>query len=198
MSDERLRALERENARLRVVCFGALALALVALLVALRTRSPDRLRVAELTVVDAQGRDRARLGNHAGGFGLLVSDDQGTPRALFGADPDGAPQLRLAAPDGQTLAELLVYRGAPQLSLAQPGGNDFFRLGLQVDGSSRLELADPDGRTRAALGASHDGAPSLVMVDGRGTPRVELGVSATDRPLLLLESEDGSSFRAPQ
>lgn len=199
--EDRLSALERSNRRLRSAVGVALGLAALATGFALLKPAAGSasLTVQELRLVDADGVERARLGAQSRGFGLAVNDGLGRPRALLGTTEEGSPQLRFASPEGQTLAELLVYAaGAPKLSLAQPGGADFFSVSLHVDGSSRLELADVEGKPRAILAAGHDGSPGLVLVDRRGTPRAELSITGGDAPVLWLEGKNGNVFRAPQ
>jgi len=196
--EQRLQRLERRTRSARwlgilAVAFGAMALALTATTIG----AAREVRARAIKLVDASGRMRAQLGPvQNGSYGLVLSDAEGRPRALFELQLDGTPRLSLANPRGQALVDLTVFQDAPRLSLANHDGIEFFSLSLEMDGSSRLEIADQTGRPRAILGASDDGSPGLVLVDRQGRPRAELSVSA-DSSSLRLEGRDGSVFKAP-
>src|SRR4051812_25174557 len=107
--EERLAALEKSNVRLRWLTVGALVLAVASGLLAWVRGPSSHPRVTALSVVDATGKERLTLGAHGAGYGLVVKDSEGRPRALLGTSNEGSPQLKFASTEGDTVAELLVY-----------------------------------------------------------------------------------------
>ncbi|MGO8703056.1 MAG: hypothetical protein ACLQVA_04495 [Candidatus Brocadiia bacterium] len=137
-TEERLEKLEKESAagkrRVRWLAIGgAVGLACVAILVALRAR-PAEVQARRFVLVDANGKTRA-----------LLSMEQ------FGA------RLSLDDAEGKTCAELYVVKTGPVLSLSDWSGNEHARLSVLKDGPV-LNLGYGSGKTRALLTVEEGGA----------------------------------------
>ena len=134
----RVTRLERENRRLRLGGLMATVLLGGMLLLgqAAPSEIPKEIKAHQFTVVDEDGKSRAKLGQT--GFTLL--NDKGEPVVLLGSVQHGQ---RLLA---------FFEDGRPRLMLGKPDPDGTF-------------LWFPKGqiKLRASLGVSDNGSPSLVL-----------------------------------
>ncbi len=169
-TEERLTRLERKNRRL------TLALVLTGLAAALAVTAgmgpagavPDEVKAHRFTLVDADGKTRARLGPSSEGASFILFDASGKGRAGFGmtkqgpeilmTDEKGKPQVKLAA-EGAPLLELFDENGKLRADLMVTRGG--------VGEGPAFQLFDVYGRARAALMVSKDG-PSFVLLNRSG------------------------------
>ena len=169
-TEERLTRLEQKNRRL------TLALVLTALAAGLVVTAgmgpaeavPDEIKAHQFTLVDTDGKMRARLGPSSEGASFILFDAAGKPRAGFGmtkkgpeillTDEKGKPQLMLSA-EGPPLLQLFDESGKLRADLTVRKGG--------VGEGPAFQLYDAYGRARAALIASKDG-PAFVLFDRSG------------------------------
>lgn len=170
--ETRLGALEARNRRLAWQTraqFAVLAVAVAALVGGFSTRTPERLTLSELEIVDAQGEVRVRIG----------------------ADlPDAVTNGRRIV-RGQQAAGVMLYDAAGHerggYVTMEPSGNILLTLDDRDSAQKALFVAGPDGGAAlqvwegdalAELRADGSGARLSVTADGRvvqQTPVVRMG-----------------------
>lgn len=162
----------------------------------------DEIRTRKVVVVDAQGREWARLDPRKltlrgwEGVGrveldpssLIFYGEQGGPRVelnpsvgltLFGAQ--GMPQVFLSLLGLHFQDARGKPRAAfsadpiPMLTLAQ--GKAEASVEAQPNGSVALSLTDAHGKARAGLSVLSDGSPALTLYDAQKKERAVLGVT---------------------
>ena len=170
--EQRLEKLERQNKWMRRI--GAVAVALVAAVFLMgqgKEKEPPDLIVKSLTVVDKDGKVRARLE-----VGPSVPLEVGQPQlTLF--DQNGQRRMRLD--HGITVTDqtgnLRALLNGSGITFLDPEGKStknvlhVLRVALSVlnDGTTALRLMD-NGKLRASLGLLKDGTPYLKLLNAKG------------------------------
>jgi hypothetical protein len=170
--EERLKRLEEENKRLRLLALGVVVLSggslLLAAATAVRARLPQPVRIVEaerFVLRDASGKTRAVLGMDADGLGLRFYDASGKVRAVLGliadwprltlSDASGKPRAWLeGTPDGAAL-DLTDASGKPRAELSV---DELFGPGLSIGYLMRAALD---------LNVTADG-PAITVTDAQG------------------------------
>lgn len=141
---DRLRALERRTTRLLalVTMFAVAFVLLVAWTLAPRPR------------VDARA--------------FMLKDAKDHWRgALMTREEDGAPMVRLNAPDGRPrLLGLLTPDGSVKFRLSDSSGVARINLELARDGAPHVMVFAPDGHVRIQLRLTPENAPLVEVRDG--------------------------------
>ena len=186
-----------------------------------KVSAPEVIRAQKFELVDEKGKVRAELTLVDGIPGLLLSDQEGKPRAALGLDKNGTPSLSLHDSSGKTRAALSFMRPggtAPTLAMFDERGKQRVQLGIVENGSPGLSLCDEkesvrvglavtsegsavgvyrsDGKPAAGLEALTDGDAGVSVYDKSGRPRGELGVLSDGSPSLKLRDEKGSALLA--
>jgi len=165
---ERLDAVERDNARLR-----RLSIALIVLVAVLAG-----LAVA-IMVVSARYGLPGTTADIIAARQLVIRDDAGLPRGLWGVDDSGAVRLLLQDEAGQPRIRLsLLADGASGVTLIDSAGHNRAVLALLQDQSVTMALADGTGKTRSVFGLAPDGNSTLLFADRTGVPRASIGIDA--------------------
>ena len=184
--DQRLGRLERENRWMRGIGAVGVAVAAAVLLMGQGKQTEGWHLVAKsLTINDADGTPRIRLGQ-----------ERGPPQLVF-LDATGRPYITL----GQTSSgPLLRFRDKKMVRVV---------LSTTPDGAASLLFTDPKGKSRCGLGVDPDGSPSVEIRDQDGDVRAALGESATvdkvtgkliktaESALTLFDTEGNILWRAP-
>jgi hypothetical protein len=195
-ADERLLALERRCARLRIWCFALTSIALVACVSSAVRPNPETVEARSFIVRDAQGAIRARLGVEHGGSRL----------SLFSKDQQGFAELAAwdRAPDAPTSGASLYMEadgeGADQLLALLGGGVSGVRIAsrdhsietfAREDGAGMrvfTERPKPEGQQADEKPFPDDAAvgnPSLRLEIGEEKASLE-GFDASGAPLNLV------------
>jgi hypothetical protein len=171
-------------ARHWVVVVGIIALGTGAVLYQGRARNAagaqqggQVLRVQQIVLVDAEGKERGILGVMPGGTGLVIKDAEGNDRVLVGMvegmgsgllvrDADGADRVIAAEMgDGSFGVGLMDQNGAPR-----------FGVGLSADGENcGMGISDLSGAERFSLGIGATGV-GLTLKDEGGVERLGMGM----------------------
>ena len=133
----------------------------------------DESGQASLSLFDAGGRTRARLGIGLDGEPALeLRNAAGQPR--FSAGVTGGDTLLVVGDEQRTHGVFGTAAGAPLLSF---GDGRQARMQLQVgqDGRPSVVMAGGDGRRSAALSMDSEDAPLMTLYHA-GRPRVTIGV----------------------
>lgn len=152
-NEERIARLERNNRRLLAGLVGVTLLAGLAVVIQLgngsgTTPKPDgdavdEVRASRFTLVDENGKTRARLGVDEDGTGLRLYDENGKPRAVLSVDEDGT--LLAMSDENGKLGPMLVT--SKEMTL--------------------LNMYDKDAKARVTLGVGESG-PVLGLRDENG------------------------------
>jgi len=186
---ERLHLLEREQARLRrrlsvqkwmLVGLGALALCATAVAgVESRTATFDKVVAKDITVVDANGRVRARMtadapdATMAGGHvskrgtkaaGFLIYDEEGIERGGYVTMDAGSNAMLSLDSKHRMLANMIAGPGESGVSVLDVRGGDNRQVELRVDSDGgrmsvseggKVALQVPEIRELAPQTCSH-------------------------------------------
>ena len=182
-TEERLTRLERKNRRL------TLALVLTGLAAALAVTAgmgpagtvPDEVKAHRFTLVDADGKTRARLGPSSEGASFILFDASGKGRAGFGmtkqgpeilmTDEKGKPQVKLAA-EGRPAAR--IVRRERQVAGRSDGDQGRRRRRPRLSTVRRV-------RSCAGRADGEQGRPLLRPVEPQRRGVEELAVRRRDR-----------------
>jgi hypothetical protein len=169
-TEERLNRLERKNRRLTLaLVLTGLAAGLVATAgMGPADAVPNEVKARQFTLVDADGKLRARLGPSSEGASFILCDASGKARAGFGMTKQG-PELLLTNENGKPQLKLAA-EGAPLFQLFDDGGKLRADLVVTKGGAGEgpaLQLFDTYGRARAALMVSKAG-PAFLLLDRSG------------------------------
>ena len=107
--DARVRRLERQYSRLRVIAIGSLLPWAVAALGAFQKSGGEAVRTDRVELMDGEGRPRAVLSADSLGFAVMLLDGQGRPTGSLRLSDE--PRLAVETGRGREVAGL----GAPKL-----------------------------------------------------------------------------------
>lgn len=175
------------------------------------------VRAERFVVVDASGKERARLGmQEDGGVELVVRAKNGQAAAWVAVPGQNDwPIVAVCGRDGRVVGELgLLDQTYPVFILREPSGQR--RVALYVskeDNEARVDVLSKSGKSLSSLRVSKDGVPRMVIRDeeARGRillvanpdgsclldlsdlerPRLRAGVSASGEPALVAFDKDG-------
>jgi hypothetical protein len=174
--EQRLEKLERENRWTRRIGAVAVAAAAVLLLVGQGRQTEGWHLVAKsVTINDAAGRPRIRLGQERGPPQLVFLDASGRPHITLGETSTG-PLLRFRDKNEVRVVLSADYDGSASLLLTDAAGKSRCGLGTDPDGSPSVEIRDEDGDLRAVLGESD----SVDKVTGRQIKTAESALTLFD------------------
>jgi len=166
----RLEKVEKQNQGLRRAV-ATMAVLGVAVLVIGAAQPKDRTVEAEAFILlDADGQQRAKLVAPSGYPGLILYDQNGTPR------------MRLSVVEG------------PSLSLYDRNGNLRSKLWLQDD-EPILFLYDSDGRNQLGIGVVKE-EPGLLLFDKNGKARIGLAMVAEEPGLAFFKADGKTIFHS--
>lgn len=181
--EERVAALERENAALQRRCVrlqwsglaATIALALLAALpLALGGSSRSlgagqdhtQLAARRFVVTDKSGKTRAELGaSDTGEVGLKLFVDKQV-RSDIGLNASGAPVITYYNDSGKEQLSLAGGSDAG-LSVADGKGDPRVQIGMSVDGSSFVTMRTTDLKTKIQFGVRTSGLPYFDLYDGK-------------------------------
>lgn len=130
-----------------------------------RTDAPGALTVRELTVVDAQGTPRVRIG-------APLPDPKGLKRAVT------VTGIQFMGPEGQEVGGVAMIErfGVRGLCMDADENYEAACIGLE-QGQPTLTLRH-DWKERVTMGVDRaTGVASIVLHDGEGRPRLRLAVA---------------------
>lgn len=170
---ERLKAVERQNRRLKVA--GVVVLLLAAAGLVMAQASPTS------RTVEAEA--------------FVLRDAAGTTRAAWASSPEGGAALTFFDQAGKPRVQVRVERdGAPGVLLFDQAGYGRGMMRADRDGVPELTLTDQAARTRAILRVERTGSPGLVLFDQVGKPRATLYVVSEGSATLQLSDKDERIF----
>jgi hypothetical protein len=167
-------------------------------------QAPAEVRAQAFAVVDADGRDRGRLGlAEDGGVGLTLSDAEGRRRLALGsptmADPAKVRWVLSLWDQKGTYRVLIAARddgAGAGLGVWDANGTARFGLGAAAEGGG-FSLRDAAGVERAAMGEGPTGV-GISALDETGQIRVVMGVGPDGAPSLVARDDQGNDlWRAP-
>ena len=183
----RVEAVESDNRRLR-----RLSLALIGLVAVL-----TGLAVA-LMLVSARNGLPGTTADIVAARQIVIRDDAGVPRGLWGVDDSGAVRLLLQDSERRPRLRLsLLADGGAGISLVDSAGHNRAVIALLPDHAVSVVLADGNGKTRSVFGLAPDGNSTLVFADGSGVTRASLGVDSRGLGTFSL-SDRGRSAQAEE
>jgi len=175
MISERLTKLERQNRRWKLS--AAAALALGVLTVVLGQSGPGK------NIVEADA--------------FVVTDSNGTGRAVLSMSDDQGPTLTLNDAQGRTRAVLSVLQDQACLALLDSNGTPRLRFGTEPDGSE-IVFNGPESVTRMSLKQDSDGS-LIALGDDAAEARVGIGVPADNVARMGIFNQSGRPvWRAPK
>lgn len=136
------------------------------------------VRATALVIVGEDGTERARLGAYEGGYGLVVRDTAGVPRAILSlVNEEGVMHNGVALALHDPAGKRRLYMGpgleGTGFEMVDPRGTKRFSFGEGPDGGG-FEIYDPVGTRRFLFGHGGDGG-SLQISDPRGNVRLQFG-----------------------
>ena len=174
--EERLGKLERQNRRMKLAGLGAVVIAGAFALMGQAGRvHPSTITATGFVLVDAQGRERAKLEMYKGVPMLILYDAKGKPRAGLGVFSDG-PKLGLYDANGKVRAALAAFSDGPGLGLYDAKGKLSAMLAASPDGPW-LELTGANGfeadigvtgLVTPATGETHKTSAASIVLFGKG------------------------------
>ncbi len=163
---------------------------------------PMEMRTQAVIIVDANGKERARLGllPHDGKLpaGLAISDEAGTPRlAVLASNTTGAG-VSVNGADGKERIGIGTDGESSGIGLNAGDGTERFNIGVTRDGKNAgLELTGGKGKISIGMGVGPEGG-GLSLKDGSGKVRAGIGLPSNAGPGFTANDEDGKEiWRAP-
>jgi hypothetical protein len=179
----RLKRLERDNRRLKMLGAAALVLAAVLGAIAATRPVPDKITAHELDVVDEAGRVRVKVSTTPYSASVDVLDEQGDKAATMNVFPGfssisaGKDGGDVAALTGSTQSGATVGVGyTPELSAAIAGKSGKALIDALKAYRSRLASGPSAG-----MAVLPSGAANLTVQDAQGF-RMDLGSTDTVTP----------------
>lgn len=127
------------------------------------------LTVAQLTIVDAQGRPRLRLSAISSLPKVQLLRENGAAALDMSLDESSYPSITLRNPDGGSTASLAVDPKGAHVKFDRPSGASSY-LFLNDEGVSGLVLLDKSGKRRYELLLTSDSSVTTRQFDDAGNP----------------------------
>jgi hypothetical protein len=167
-------------------------------------QAPAAVQARAFAVVDADGRERGRLGlTDDGGVGLTLSDAEGRRRLALGsptlADPAKVRWVLSLWDDKGTYRVLIAARddgAGAGFGVWDANGTARFGLGAAPNGGG-FSIWDAAGVERAGIGEGPTGV-GISAMDDTGQRRIVMGVGPDGEPSLVASDAGGNElWRAP-